>query len=76
MITERTIEAEATESSASIVLSPKNDGLLCFGVDHQLLNEITTRILYHLLRMDECIERFKEATEFSTLNAKLWYLHI
>lgn len=68
MVGKKVIEPETTESVPLIVSALMTNGLRCFRFDYQQLNAITTRDLYHLPRMEECIDSLGDAAVFSTLN--------
>jgi len=79
----RQLEADVIEPTSSelgfpVVLVPKKDGTLRFGVDYRLLDVVTKKDSYPLPRMDECIDSLIEATIFSTLdcNAGYWQVAI
>lgn len=72
------IEPAAAEWGFPVVLVPKRDGTLRFSVDYRLLELVTERDSYPLLRMDECIDSLGEAKLFSTLdcNAGYWIVQV
>ena len=70
------IEPSSAEWAFPVVLVPKPDGTMRFGVNYRQLNEVTVRDVYPLPRMDDCIGFLGDAKVFSTLDCNSGYWQI
>jgi Reverse transcriptase (RNA-dependent DNA polymerase)/RNase H-like domain found in reverse transcriptase len=70
------IEPSNAEWASPVVLIPKPDGSTRFFVDYRKLNALTTRDVYPLPRMDECLDSLGEAEYFTTLDANTGFWQI
>lgn len=66
MIAEKPVNPANTKMAAPFVPGPKRDGSLRFFVDYQKLNSVKIQDSYPLPRIDECMDRLREATVFSS----------
>jgi hypothetical protein len=72
------IEPSNAEWASPVVLIPKPDGSTIFYVDYRKLNALTTRDIYPIPRMDECMDSLGEAEYFTTLDANtvFWQIEV
>ena len=70
------IEPSSAEWASPVVLITKPDGSTRLCVDYRRLNALTTRDVYPLPRMDECLDTLGEAEYFSTLDANTGFWQI
>jgi Reverse transcriptase (RNA-dependent DNA polymerase) len=76
MLAEDIIEPATSEWSSPVVLVPRRDGGMRFGVDYCKLNNLTERDVYPLRRLDECIDSLGDAVVFSTMDANSGYWQV
>jgi len=67
------VEPSSAEWAFPVVLVPKPNGTMRFGVDYRQLNEVTVLDGYPLPRMDDCIDFLGDAKVFSTLDCNSGY---
>lgn len=67
------IELVQPERASCIVIVPKKNGTLVFGVHYRKLNAVKTWVSYSIPCKDECIHLLGDATVFSTLDDSSGY---
>lgn len=71
MIEQSVTKLSQTEWAALIIFSPKKEGTLLDCVGYKRLNALKKRDLYHIHRMDECVDALRDATVFFTLDGTM-----
>ena len=73
MIQQGIIEPSYSDWASNVVLVKKRDGSLRFCIDYRQLNEKTTKDVYPLPRIDNCLDTLAGAKWFSTFDLRAGY---
>lgn len=76
MLNDDVIQPSKSPWSSPVVLVKKKDGTLRFCVDYRKLNDITKKDVYPLPRIDDSLDRLRNAKFFSSIDLKSGYWQI
>lgn len=76
MLEDDVIQPSKSPWSSPVVLVKKKDGSLRFCVDYRKLNQVTKKDVYPLPRIDDSLDRLRNARYFSSMDLKSGYWQI
>ncbi|KAK8771557.1 hypothetical protein V5799_025197 [Amblyomma americanum] len=76
MLADDVIQPSTSPWASPVVLVKKKDNTLRFCVDYRKLNNVTKKDVYPLPRIDDAIDRLRDARFFSSLDLKSGYWQI
>lgn len=76
MLKDDVIQPSRSPWASPVVLVKKKDGTLRFCVDYRKLNQVTKKDVYPLPRIDDSLDRLRNARYFSSMDLKSGYWQI
>lgn len=76
MLNSGVIRPSESPWSSPVVLVPKKDGSLRFAIDYRNLNNVTTKDVYALPRIDDTLDALSGASLFTTLDLAAGYWQV
>ena len=76
LLAAKVIHSSHSSWSAPIIVVPKGDGGKCLVTDYRVLNKVTRKFTWPMIKIEDIFSKLNKATYFTTLDLCTGYCHI